>query len=174
MSRGTINSGSLVEDIDHAPAAGRARARPNDPNRAQRFKIAFSIAALLVALCLLAWQTLGGGPSAAEESVRRTVVDSQTGEVFIDFRIPKTGMYPWKNPKTGTDTLWPAEKCFWTKDGKAKIEPTYVLLNRFAGKPGDTICPDCGRKIVPHNPMPPMSLMNEALGITEQDAPPPP
>ena len=42
----------------------------------------------------------------------------------------------------------------WTKDGKIKQDPTPVLLNEYAGKPGPTFCPDCGRRVVAHNPPP--------------------
>ena len=58
---------------------------------------------------------------------------------------------PYTNKKTG----YPAEKCFWTRDGKRKAEPTYLLLNEHRGKKGPTICPDCGRIVYPHNPTPP-------------------
>jgi hypothetical protein len=49
---------------------------------------------------------------------------------------------------------WPAELCFWTKDGKAKGEPTPVLLNENLGKSEATFCPDCGRLVVGRNPPP--------------------
>ena len=48
---------------------------------------------------------------------------------------------------------------------KAKLEPTYVLLNKYIGKPGPTICPDCGREVKGHNPLPPPELMEEARAV---------
>jgi len=85
-----------------------------------------------------------------------------TGEVFENYAVEEGSTQPWKNPKTGKNTLYTVEACFWTKDGKAKLEPTFVLLNEYIGKPGPTKCPDCGRTVVPHNPIPPAELMAEA------------
>lgn len=47
---------------------------------------------------------------------------------------------------------YPAELCFWTKDGKPKTTPTPVLLNSNLGKSEPTFCPDCGRLVVGRNP----------------------
>lgn len=49
---------------------------------------------------------------------------------------------------------FPAELCFWTKDGKPKDRPTPVLLNSYVNKPGPTFCPDCDRLVVGQNPSP--------------------
>jgi hypothetical protein len=49
---------------------------------------------------------------------------------------------------------YPAELCFWNKDGSIRKEPYPVLLNTYAGKPEPTFCPDCGRLVVGHNPAP--------------------
>jgi len=62
---------------------------------------------------------------------------------------------PYSKERTG----WPAEKCYWTKDGNAKLEPDFVLLNEYVGKKGPTLCPVCGRLVVAHNPMPPADKM---------------
>lgn len=90
------------------------------------------------------------------------VVDSVTGEPIENFRAPRGATFPFVNPKTGASTLYPAEACYWTKDGKAKFPPTYVILNDRLGKPGPTKCPDCGRTVRLFNPMPPDSLMQQA------------
>jgi hypothetical protein len=45
----------------------------------------------------------------------------------------------------------PAEECYWTKDGKPKTEPTYVLVEEAVGRPGPTFCPECGRLVTQHN-----------------------
>ena len=104
----------------------------------------------------------GSGADPGRASRHRTMIDSVTLEVFEDYGIREGETIPYKNPKTGERTLYPAEKCYWTRDGKAKLEPTYVLLNETIGKPGPTICPDCGRRVVGHNPMPPLELLQEA------------
>jgi len=54
---------------------------------------------------------------------------------------------------SGNRTGYPAEACYWTKDGKPKSEPTYVLLNVWKGSKDPTFCPDCGRLVVPLNPI---------------------
>lgn len=92
----------------------------------------------------------------------RTLVDSETGKVFENFRIPNGASFPVKNPDTGNSTLYMAEACYWTKEGKAKLSPTWVLVKETIGQSGPTLCPDCGRRVVPHNPTPPDELMIEA------------
>jgi hypothetical protein len=133
----------------------------------QKVMLAASIVGIVAAFGIVAYQIFGGPPSAAQMSRMRAVVDSETGEVNEKFPIPDKGNFPWTNPKTGKPTLYPAETCFWTKDGKAKLKPTFVLLNQYAGKPGDTICPDCGRKVTTHNPMPPAQMMADAARDAE-------
>lgn len=108
------------------------------------------------------YQIFGRSGDPGDASRRRVAVDSVSGEVFTDYPIHDGDSQPWKNPKSGERTLYPAEPCFWTRDGKAKLEPTYVLLNQYVGKPGQTICPDCGHVVVAHNPMPPMELIAAA------------
>ncbi|MCC6676372.1 MAG: hypothetical protein IT436_04445 [Phycisphaerales bacterium] len=98
-------------------------------------------------------------------SKRRTLVDSETGTVFANHPVSLQETVPFTNPKTGKRTLFPAEACYWTKDGGAKLTPTYVLLNEAVGKPGPTLCPDCGRKVVFHNPLPPAEDMLKAAQI---------
>ncbi|MBL8761122.1 MAG: hypothetical protein JNL50_07450 [Phycisphaerae bacterium] len=119
-------------------------------------------AAILVLAVVVLRATLLAPPDAGDLSRKRTVVDIKTGEVIKDFPIPENSAMPWPNPKTGENTLVQGEACFWTKEGKAKLEPTYVLLNEMIGKTGPTICPDCGRTVVAHNPLPPADLLREA------------
>lgn len=90
------------------------------------------------------------------------VVDRETGEQILDFRAPVGVTFPFVNPKTGKATLFPAEACYWTKDGKAKFPPNYVILNERMGKPGPTRCPECGKTVKLYNPMPPDALMQQA------------
>lgn len=121
-----------------------------------------SVVALVLAGFLVVRATGGLVVDPGEASRLRTVVDSETGKVFRDFKIKDGQSWPWKNPSTGANTLYPGEACYWTKDGQAKLEPSFVILNEILGKDGDTLCPDCGRKVVVHNPMPPTELLIRA------------
>lgn len=121
-----------------------------------------TILAVAVSVWVLAKATVLAPVSAGEASRRRTVIDAETNELLQEFPVADGTTIPWKNPKTGKNTLYPAEKCYWTKDGKAKLEPTYVLLREATGEKGPTVCPDCGKQVVFHNPMPPANLIREA------------
>jgi len=88
----------------------------------------------------------------ASMSRERLFVDSVTGKGF-EHTVGSGDRIPLKAP-SGGNTGYPAELCYWTKDGKTKTDPTPVLLNSWVGKPGATFCPDCGRLVVPHNPAP--------------------
>ena len=85
-------------------------------------------------------------------SRERPFVDATTGKAFT-YEISAGESYPVKAP-SGGKTGYPAELCYWTKDGKTRTDPFPVLLNVYAKKPGPTFCPDCGRLVVPHNPPP--------------------
>jgi hypothetical protein len=87
-----------------------------------------------------------------ELSANRMFVDAETGKPFA-YKLSGNAEIPAPAP-SGKKTGYPAEKCFWTKDGKAKDEPTYVLLNMWRGSSEPTFCPDCGRLVVGHNPTP--------------------
>lgn len=105
----------------------------------------------------LTYHTLTTAPIPDPEPLSKTFVCSETGKPF-EYSISVGEKWPVPSPYTGRKTGYPAEACYWTKDGKRKSEPTYVILNEYLGKPGDTICPDCGRLVVGHNPMPPVSV----------------
>jgi len=134
------------------------------PRRVKPFVVGgIGLVAFIVAAILIVRAIIGGAGSPANASRDRIAIDAVSGKVFDHYTVEEGKSFPWKNPKTGKNTLYPVEKCYWTAEGKAKINPTYVLLNEYAGKDGPTICPDCGRVVVPHNPMPPAELMVEAL-----------
>ena len=158
---------SLMHDIDHAEPTRKAKKEssgvPGVPPWAQALVI---VAALAVGGGLI-WALSGDGNIQEIESRQRVVVDLETGELFPDFRIREGLTVPYTNPKTGTATLVPAEACYWTADGKAKLEPHYVVLNEYRGEPGPTICPVCGREVRRFNPMPPIELMLEAAEAAE-------
>lgn len=77
-------------------------------------------------------------------------------------------MEPFECPSCGAKASYLTEKCCWTKgengEWKAKLEPTYVILkNRIDPDSTEkTFCPDCGREVVGHNPLPPRELMDQA------------
>ena len=70
------------------------------------------------------------------------------------YALKKGDKPPVTCPQCKKTTGYPAETCYWTRDGGTKDKPTYVILNKNLGKEGDTICPDCGRVVVGHNPDP--------------------
>ena len=120
----------------------------------------------LLAVVFAIWRLVGMGNSAMAGTAERDLIDAVTLETFESFRIPEGEGHPYEHPRTGDRTLFPVEKCFWTADGKGKLEPTLVLLNGYAGKDGPTLCPDCGRQVTLHNPTPPADIMAEAAGVT--------
>jgi hypothetical protein len=139
---------SLGEEPQAESAAESTR------SRRQVAMMAIGVVALIVAAFIAVRGPRGLGQDPAAASQRRPAIDAQSGEAFPEFRVGRGETQPWKNPKTGERSLYPAELCYWQKDGTVTLEPTYVLLNEYAGKTGDTICPACGRKVVPHNPAP--------------------
>ncbi len=100
-------------------------------------KRAISIAAAVLSVGLLGFvvarHTVLAEPSLNDLSRQRTAIDSETGKIYENFRVKDGLAWPWKNPDTGQNTLYPPEFCYWTKDGKAKMEPTLVLLNELVG-----------------------------------------
>lgn len=128
-----------------------------DPAERKKLITASVIAVCSIGLlCYLIFSAVTGGSEGPEAlSRKRTVMDSETKEVFLGYAIPEGASFPLVNPKTGKKTLYIAEACYWTKEGKGKREPTWVIFNSYLGKPEPTICPDCGRPVVPHNPKPP-------------------
>jgi hypothetical protein len=92
------------------------------------------------------------GNGIAAINVDRMFIDAKTGKPF-EHTIAMGEKFPVKAP-SGGNTGYPAEKCYWTKDGKVKKDPTPVLFNAWIGKQGPTFCPDCGRLVIGHNPYP--------------------
>jgi hypothetical protein len=109
----------------------------------------FGLVALIIAVVMIV-RTFGHS-EAASLSTDRVYIDTETGKTF-NYTIKPGDLSTIKSPYTGKLTGVEAERCYWTKDGKPKKDPTYVLLNERAGKPGPTFCPDCGRLVVPLNP----------------------
>ena len=79
---------------------------------------------------------------------------AETGETF-EYKPQIGDTDPVASPHSNKRTGYRAEACYWQKDSdEAKAQPTWVLLNEYAGKAGVTECPDCGRIVKPHNPLP--------------------
>src|SRR5437588_253858 len=65
---------------------------------------------------------------AMDAANNRVYVCSETGKSFRVTLQPGMSI-PVHSPYSGKDTGYPAEACYWTKQGTVKSEPTYVLLN---------------------------------------------
>ncbi len=146
-----------------SPSGGRGSAGPSAINK-ETMKAAFAVVCLLAAVGFGVYQFTGGGPDLGSNSLYREVVDSKTNEAFTNFPIGENTSYPYTNPKTGERTLFPAERCYYTRDGKVKATPTLVFVKQYENEnAGETMCPDCGRPVVRHNPAPAWSLIEEAM-----------
>lgn len=94
-------------------------------------------------------------PSQVSKLSRQgTFMDAKTGKAF-EYEIQIGSTIPVPAP-SGGNTGYPAELCYWTRDGKITDDPVPVLLNRYIGKSEPTFCPDCGRLVTVQNapPMP--------------------
>ena len=115
-------------------------------------KVIVGIAGLIL-LLVVVWlgKTYLGSSEAEALSTDRVFIDAKTGKQY-NYSIQPGDKIPVKAPSGMSG--YPAEPCYWTKDGKPKQEPTWVLLNEYVGKPAPTFCPDCGRIVRSHNPAP--------------------
>lgn len=142
-------------------ASDRVDASLADPSQAQGalgplsgklgvfiFVVLFSTAGYLT------WHTLTHGEQVKPDPPPVTYMCLETMKTF-ERKPEMQETIPVMSPYTSKKTGYPTEKCFWTRDGKLKAEPTFVLLNEHRGKKGPTICPDCGKIVYPHNPTPP-------------------
>src|SRR2546423_2989302 len=66
---------------------------------------------------------------AADLSRHRKFICSETNKAF-DVTVEEGMMTPVKSPYSGKNTGYPAEMCWWTKDGQPLKEPHYVLLKK--------------------------------------------
>lgn len=120
----------------------------------------------LVAVVILVYAIFRGEDVAAVASAQRVYICAETMRTF-EYTAKEGDKDPMMSPYSKKKTGWPAEKCYWTREGGAKRLPTYILLNDYVGKEGPTICPDCGRKVVFRNPMPSPSKWRE---LAEREA----
>lgn len=170
MSSSSTSKSSLLDEIHDAKPAAKSVATASSSSRRN---MTLSIGMVVVAVGVLVYvvfstmQSIANDPRRAAAYTR--VMDLETGEYIEKF--PFTGerlVFPAKNPKTGRNSLVPVELCYWTKDGKAKMEPTPVILNQWLNKSGPTTCPDCGRPVTKGNRMPPDDLMQAAWDASQK------
>lgn len=126
----------------------------------QQTKLVVAIAIFAIALGVTIFQLLFRGSDAADFANAVVCVDAETGAVVKDFVPPPGQLMPWQGK--GYKTLYAAERCYYTKDGKVKSEPTFVLVKKLLGLEEETLCPDCGRKVVLRNPSPKIELIEQA------------
>lgn len=111
--------------------------------------VAMVLAVVAIGVALYMIRNSLSSPAVAAER-ERVFVDAQSGEPF-NHELQKGESIPVDAP-SGHKSGYPAELCYWTKDGHPKKDPTAVLMNSWIGKPEPTFCPDCGRLVVPNNP----------------------
>ena len=108
-----------------------------------------------------AWQLfssdlVSGG--TVESGVR--IVNLETGHGFMIEIGEGFKGWPVKTPDTGKMTGYPAEACYRDQCGQ-KQGGTWVVLNRTLNKDGETLCPECGNRVVGHNPLPPGTYVDK-------------
>lgn len=113
--------------------------------------VAIALAVIGLVIVVVSARRSLGPSEAAQMSRGRVFIDAATGKAF-NHTLSLGEKVPVPAP-SGKNTGVPAELCYWTKDGKLKREPTFVLLNEYAipKKSGPTFCPDCGRLVTPLN-----------------------
>lgn len=119
---------------------------------------AVSIVFILLMLGLVVYEVHGAFGASETESFAntRTFICSETLKPY-QYELTTTSKIPAPSPFSGKNTGYPAELCYWTKDGKIKgpnEKPTPVLLNTYRKQPEPTFCPECGRLVVARNPQP--------------------
>ncbi len=55
-----------------------------------------------------------------------------------------------------------------------KKNGTWVVLNETLGKPGETVCPECGNRVVGHNPLPPGTYVDKKGRLQQRKGQPQP
>lgn len=112
--------------------------------------LAFAIALLALA-AFLTYRVFYQAEPDAWQPTERMFVCSESGRPF-KYAISIGENFPVASPFSRTKTGYPAEPCYWSKDGKLMEQPvTWVILNKTLNKDGDTKCPECGRVVVGHN-----------------------
>lgn len=109
------------------------------------------VTVILVVIAANSLRSSFGQSETAAMANEKAFIDAESLKGFS--YTPKRGdSIPIASPFTGKKTGYPAELCYWTKDGNPKNEPTYVLMQQALGRSGSTFCPDCGRLVRLFNP----------------------
>ncbi len=116
----------------------------------KRIGAAVLVVAALGLLAIVAWRSFRTEETPADY---RMLMDSETGELF-KIKAVDLKPYPMLNSKTGQDTLYRTEVCYWGEECR-KAGGTHVIMNELLGKEGPTYCPVCGHVMRFHNPRPP-------------------
>lgn len=114
----------------------------------------FVVVILFLGAGYLTYRTIFQAEITEVQAVPRVFKCVETDKVFT-YKLSEGEHWPVMSEASGKKTAYPTESCFWTKDGKQKHNPDYVILNEYLDKPGDTFCPVCGRLVIGHNPVPP-------------------
>ena len=114
-----------------------------------------AIAAAVVGLGVCVWSIASnfGDDEATALAKGRVFICAETKKPF-SIELTADMKIPCDSPHSGKPTGYPAEMCYWTKDGKTKEDPTPVLMNGYVNLPEPTYCPDCGRMVTVRNPYP--------------------
>lgn len=133
---------------------GEGVARCEEFGQSPKGKATLISAVVIAGLVILySLSSFFGEAEVTKLSRHRMFVCSQTGKAF-ELELSAGMQVPVVSPHSGANTGYPAEACYWTREGKIKDDPTWVLLNEAIRKPGPTFCPDCARLVVGHNPVP--------------------
>jgi len=137
--------------------------------KAKSIKLSVAVVLLIAAGIIAYFQVYGDDPATL--ALQRPFVDVESGEPF-DYTIKMGDIEPIETP-AGRMTGYQAERCFWGKDADGrwyiKETPTYVVL-KWRIEPTsteETICPDCGRRVVGHNKRPTPKDIDRANGGEE-------
>lgn len=113
---------------------------------------------IFAAAAVWAWRNLSGD-TPADIAANRAFYCAETGK-FYEYVIQMGDTSPYPSPYSGKKTGYRAEACYWTKDANGrwgrKEKPTLVIVAKEMDETTEekTYCPDCGREVVRHNPMP--------------------
>ncbi len=81
-----------------------------------------------------------------------TYMCSETAKTF-QHRVELGEKIPVESPHSKKKTGYPVEMCYcWDAEGKpTRSEPRYIIHNKWLGKEGDPVCPDCKKPVREHN-----------------------
>lgn len=135
----------------------------------------FLVIVLLGTSTYLIFRTLTTAEPPTPEPLDAVFMCTETNTTF-PYAMKQGEQWPVVSPYSNRHTGFPAESCYWIMEGnewKRKRTPTYVVLNAHLGKSGDTLCPDCGRIVIGHNPLPPMDVPPATAPTTAPTGGPP-